>query len=227
MEIVTVYKSNDIIIVVKPVGIPSQSDPTGTPDLMTETSGSLAALGEKSELWLIHRLDRNVGGLIVFARNKKSASELSRLVAAGEIEKKYFAVSEGEVAEGEYRDYLYKDAVSGKSYPVKSARKGAKEAILFAKPLAFEDGKTLLDITLVTGRFHQIRAQLSSRKNPLVGDKKYGSRDGIAKTPALFSYSLSFTLFGKRISATAMPQQDKYPWSLFDLKKIQSVKENL
>ena len=214
-----IYKDKDVIIVLKPSGMPSQSDPSNDKDAMTAASELLSSLGEESSLWLIHRLDRNVGGLIAFARNKKSAAELSRLVSGDGIRKKYFAVCHGIAESGEYRDFLFKDSATSKSYVVKNSRKGAKEAILYSEKMAeYEDSLSLVSIELKTGRFHQIRSQFSSRKMPLVGDKKYGSRDSIAKEPSLFAYSLSFNLFGRKIKVRVSPPKENYPWSLFDEK---------
>ena len=212
-----IYKNKDAIIILKPAGMPSQSDPSGDTDAMTVTEALLREAGERSSLWLVHRLDRTVGGLIAFARNKKSAAELSRLAASGDMEKKYFAVCHGVPEDGEYRDYLYKDNATSKSYIVKTARAGAKEAILHSKSLSVsEDGNlSLVSVLLETGRFHQIRAQFAARSHSLVGDKKYGSRDTMAKKPALFAYSLAFELFGKKISARHLPPTEEYPWSLF------------
>ncbi len=216
------YISDDAVIVNKPIGMPTQSDPTKDPDLMTETAAMLSEQGLMPKLWLVHRLDRNVGGAVVFARNKKSAAELSALVAGGGIGKRYFAVCDGAAAAGEYRDMLYKDSATGKAYVVSGARKGAKEAVLYSEPLCEREGKTLVRVELETGRFHQIRAQFSARGNSLVGDKKYGNRDNRAKTPALFAYCLSFKLSGKEISARVAPRADEYPWSLFDKKYYES-----
>ena len=216
--ILIIHKDENAIIINKPAGIPSQSDPTGDMDAMSLTSDALAALGEKPDLWFVHRLDRTVGGLLVFARNKKSAAELSRLIRENKFEKKYFAVCHGMPSDGEYRDFLFKDSATGQAYVVKTARSGAKSAVLYAKNLATENGMSLVSVTLETGRFHQIRAQFASRKNPLVGDKKYGSRDTSRRTPCLFSYEISFELFGKQITASALAPLDEYPWNLFDKK---------
>lgn len=210
-----IYKTPELVIARKPVGMPSQSDPTKAPDLMSETSRLLSKSGEKSDLWLVHRLDRNVGGLLVFARTKEAAAALSELAANGGMGKKYLAIAEGEVEEGEYRDFLYKDSATSKAYVVKSVRMGAKEAVLDCTPVAVKEGKSLASISLKTGRFHQIRAQLSARKHPLVGDKKYGSRDSSSKTPALFACGLSFELFGEKITVKELPPTEEYPWSLF------------
>lgn len=210
------YKDKNVIVIEKPVGMPSQADPTGDTDAMTATSAELRASGENHALWLVHRLDRTVGGLLAFARNKRSAAELSRIVRDGELGKRYFAVCHGIAEDGEYRDLLFKDNATSKAYVVKTARSGAKLAILHARSLGVTDGMSLMAVELETGRFHQIRAQFASRGHSLVGDKKYGSRDTARRTPCLFSSSLSFELFGKRITVFAAPACDEYPWNLFD-----------
>ena len=222
-----VYKSKNVIIINKPIGMPSQKDPSGDLDAMTAASEILTANGEDGNLWLVHRLDRTVGGLLAFARNKKTAAELSKIVSGGTMGKNYLAVCHGEAKEGEYKDFLFKDNATSKAYIVKSERKGAKEARLTVDLLNFAEDKSLISVTLDTGRFHQIRAQLSARGNSLVGEKKYGSRDADRKTPALFANKLSFKLFGKEITVTAIPNIEEYPWNLFAIEnyKKASTKE--
>ena len=224
-EIKIVYKNKNVIIINKPVGMPSQADPSGDKDSMSATSEMLLSLGEPGNLWLVHRLDRTVGGLIAFARNKKSAAALSEIVKSGDLGKKYFAVCHGSASEGEYRDYLFKDSATSKAYIVKTERRGAKEAVLFARKIDEKENMSLVSVELKTGRFHQIRAQFAARGNSLVGDKKYGSRDSERRTPCLFSYNLSFSLFGKKISAEAVPDIEGYPWNLFSPDKY-CTKEN-
>ena len=210
-----IFKNRDIIVINKPKGMPSQSDPSGDLDAMSAVMAHLKAAGERDSLWLVHRLDRTVGGLLVFARNKKSAGELSVLVAGGGMIKRYLAVCHGVAQEGEYTDFLYKDASVSKAYVVKNLRRGAKEARLKLSRLGEREDKSLVSVKLETGRFHQIRAQLSSRGNSLVGDKKYGSRDALRSTPALFASELSFTLLSKKYSFFAKPDVSEYPWSIF------------
>ena len=220
------YKDKNVIIINKPAGMPSQSDPSGDTDAMAAASDLLVQNGEPSSLWLVHRLDRTVGGLIAFARNKRCAAELSDIIAGGRLEKKYLAVCHGEAKEGKYEDFLFKDNATSKAYVVKNERKGAKRAELDLKNIGVSDEKSLVYITLHTGRFHQIRAQLSSRGNSLVGDKKYGSRDSLRRTPALFSSKLSFVLFGKKISVSALPDIEEYPWNLFAEDKYSGVEND-
>ena len=217
LEIIEINK--DFVVVKKPVGMPSQSDPSGATDAMSETSRLLSELCEDSTLFLIHRLDRVVGGLIVFARNKRTAAILSELFASHEAEKCYLAVTEGDAPGGELSDLLYKDAAKGKAFVVDRKRQGVKEARLTYEKRAVNETpsgtRTLVEVRLMTGRFHQIRAQLSSRGLPLVGDGKYGSRDKGAHTPALFAYRLAFSVNNKKYEFSRLPDLTEYPWSLF------------
>lgn len=185
-----IYRDKSVLVVVKPQGMPAQPDPTGAPDALT-----LAAAG--GALYPVHRLDRMTGGVMVFARTRAAAASLSRQFAAhedGETGKRYLAVVSGMVTEPFIcRDFLIRDARLGMARVVTSAA-GGKEARLSASPLAtasFLGGDvTLLSVRLETGRFHQIRCQLSAHGHPIVGDGKYGSR--VRAPLALFAESLSF-----------------------------------
>ncbi|MBQ8371569.1 MAG: RNA pseudouridine synthase [Clostridia bacterium] len=218
MEIV--FKNKNTVVINKPSGVPTQPDPTGDADAMSLARAELSSRGELSDLWLVHRLDRGVGGLVAFARNKKSAAELSESVRERSMTKCYIAVVEGDVPGGVMEDLLIKDARTSKAYVVTRERAGVKRASLEYRTIGrvtTEVGeRTLVHITLHTGRFHQIRVQFASRKHPLVGDAKYGSRDRGGRGIALFATSLDFTLFGERIAARALPDLDTYPWNLFD-----------
>ena len=199
--------------------MPSQSDPSGDKDAMTLTSEILRENGENPTLFLIHRLDRVVGGLMVFARSKEAASVLSTAVAERSMTKEYFAVIPGKPEGGVMVDYIFKDASLGKAFVTDRKRNGVKEARLeysVCKTVTTDKGDiSLVRVKLGTGRFHQIRCQFASRKMPLIGDKKYGSRDFIAKTPSLFASHLSFEYKGEVVDAFALPDLTKYPWSLF------------
>ena len=184
------YRDRSVLVIVKPQGMPAQPDPSGAPDAFT-----LAAAG--GTLYPVHRLDRMTGGVMVFARTRAAAAALSRQFAAhqdGETGKRYLAVVSGRLPEPfTCRDFLTRDARLGIAR-VATASTGGKEARLSAHPLAtavFAGGDvTLLSVQLETGRFHQIRCQLSARGNPIVGDGKYGSR--VRAPLALFAESLSF-----------------------------------
>lgn len=218
-----VSKTIDYVVIYKPAGIPSQSDPSGDPDAMTLCSIALREMGEKDGLYLVHRLDRVVGGLMVFARNKKTAADLSLQVAEHSFEKLYFAVVEGRAQGGVMLDYIYKDSALSKAFITDRKRSGVKTAELEYETLdvAELEGRmlSLVKIRLKTGRFHQIRAQFASRKMPLIGDKKYGSRDVKAKMPALFATEIDFKINEKGVKATRLPDVTEYPWSLFAERK--------
>ena len=217
MQILSLDKN--LIAVNKPYGMPSQSDPTGDKDAMTLASEMLREMGEKDALWLVHRLDRVVGGVLVFARNKESAAALSAIMAERSATKQYLAVAEGDLQGGVLTDLIFKDARKGKAFVVDRMRAGVKSAELEYTPLAkaqTDKGvRSLILVTLHTGRFHQIRVQLSSRGAPLVGDGKYGSHDNRSAYPALFSAHLSFELKGKRYDIRTLPDMNEYPWHLF------------
>ena len=214
-----VIKNKDFVVINKPVGMPSQSDPSGDADAMTLTAGLLREMGEDGKLFLIHRLDRVVGGLMVFARNKNAAAILSDAVARHRMTKEYFAVVSGVAEGGVMRDYIYKDATLGKAFVTDRKRAGVKEAELEYRNCqtvsTYGGDISLVRVRLKTGRFHQIRAQFASRKMPLIGDKKYGSRDRLAHTPSLFATRLVFDYKGEPVEVTALPPLNNYPWSLF------------
>ena len=214
-----IYKDKNIVVINKPVGMPSQPDPTKDTDVMSALASRLCAEGESDALFLIHRLDRGVGGLMVFARNKHYAAELSRAVQEKYFTKEYLAVAKGIPEEGIYTDYLFKDSATNKSYAVRTQRKGAKYAELSLTRLAVselgESSASLVRIRLATGRHHQIRVQLSSRRTPLLGDKKYGGQDSLCTGVSLFAFALSFTVLGKEYSFKAKPNTETYPWANF------------
>ncbi len=214
------YLSANAVVIFKDHGTPAQPDQSGDVDAMTETKRILKERGENSELWLINRLDRGVAGLMIFARNKESAAALSELVRDRQITKEYFAVVEGNPQNGSMIDFLYKDSRTSKTYVVPTERKGVKKASLSYKTVATvstDKGEvSLVNIILDTGRFHQIRAQFSSRRHPIIGDKKYGSRFVLRGGIALMSYHLFAQMGNEVIDVTAFPSADNYPWSLFD-----------
>lgn len=213
-------KTKNYVVIYKPSGVPSQKDPSGDADAMLLTSNKLSELGESNALWLIHRLDRVASGIMIFARNKKYAAILSEIVKERLLTKEYYAVVDGECDDGLMRDLLIKDTARSKAFVTDRARQGAKEAVLHCRRLctvSTERGvKTLVHVSLETGRFHQIRAQLSSRGTPITGDGKYGSRDKMTGI-ALMAAHLSIELPEKTVEATRLPDLNLYPWSLFEL----------
>ena len=195
MEIL--YSDREIAVCVKPVGLDSESQVPG--ELKAQLGG---------DIFTLHRLDKNVGGVMVYARTKQAAAKFSRMIQEGQLTKEYVACVHGTPPEsGDWEDLLFKDSRKNKVFVVKKQRAGVKAARLeFTRHSAGDT--SLVRIRLHTGRSHQIRVQFASRGFPLVGDHKYGSRDE-ATAPFLFSCRISFPHQGK----TAV--FEKYPhWFL-------------
>ena len=197
MEDRILYKDKYIIVCVKPVGVLSEES-GGKRSMPLMLKEYFSSINEKTDLFTLHRLDKNVGGVMIFARNPVSASILAGDIAARRFEKEYLAVVCGrpEPESGDMTDLLLHDSAHNKTYVVDRMRKGVREARLDYETLStLGEGsgiRSLVRVTLHTGRTHQIRAQFASRKMPLVGDGRYGSGDG-KDTPALWSYRLAFT----------------------------------
>lgn len=181
------YEDKYLVVAEKEEGIPSQPDKTGKTDMT-------ALLKEecKSDIFCVHRLDTATGGIMVYAKDSKTAGALSTALSHdnGAV-KEYLCVCRGECAGyGEMEDLLYHDKQKNKSFVVKKERKGVKKASLSYKTLEYKDGLSLVKVTIHTGRTHQIRVQFASRKLPLAGDGKYGAKDNL--TLALHCCHLSF-----------------------------------
>ena len=188
------YSDRDFAVILKPVGMDSEHD---VPEQLKEALGG--------EVYPIHRLDLNVGGVMVYARTRQAAASLSKAVQEGTLVKEYRALVHGTPPEsGVWQDFLYKDSRKNKVFVVKKERKGVKKASLEFTRLT-EGDPSLVHIRLHTGRSHQIRVQFASRGFPLVGDHKYGSRDD-ATAPMLFSGRLSFPWKGERKLFEAFPE---------------------
>ena len=191
------YEDNHIIVVEKTPNIPSQSDKTGDEDMLTLVKEYIKEKYNKPGnvyLGLVHRLDRPVGGVMVFARTSKAASRLSEQVRQKIFKKKYLAVVDGKVKnkKGTLEDYLYKDERNNISKVVSKEKKNSKLAKLDYEVLTYNEVKdlSLLEINLHTGRHHQIRVQLSNFGHSIFGDQKYGTR-GQGKQIALWAYELT------------------------------------
>ena len=192
-----IYEDNHIIVVEKSPNIPSQSDKTGDMDMLTLVRNYIKEKYNKPGnvyLGLVHRLDRPVGGIMIFAKTSKAASRLSNQVREKIFKKKYLAVVDGKIENktGTLEDYLYKDARNNMSKVVKPEKKNAKLAKLDYKVIKYNEVKnlSLLEVNLHTGRHHQIRVQLSNFGHSIFGDQKYGTR-GRGKQIALWAYELT------------------------------------
>lgn len=193
-----IYEDNHIIVVEKPVNIPSQGDKTGDIDMLTIIKEYLIKKYNKpgdAYLGLVHRLDRPTGGVMVFAKTSKAASRLSEQIRNKEFEKEYLVIADGEFEEkeGTYEDYLLKNEKNNMSKVVDSKNKNAKIAKLDYEIIKYNEeiNLSLVKVKLHTGRHHQIRVQFSSRNHSIYGDQKYGTR-GRGKQLCLWAYKLSF-----------------------------------
>ena len=184
MDIPIIYRDKSLVVCLKPVGIDAEG--SGMPALLSEQ------LGEES-VFCVHRLDKAVGGVMVYALTKHAAAELSRQIGGGSFRKEYLAVIHGEPEElsGTYRDLLDRDPKERKTFVTTKPGKGVQEAILDYEVLSTGNDLSLVKIFLQTGRTHQIRCQFSSRGLPLWGDKKYSTLPDDGPI-ALWSHCLHF-----------------------------------
>ncbi|MBR4079201.1 MAG: RluA family pseudouridine synthase [Christensenellaceae bacterium] len=206
------FEDSSVVVCIKPVGVLSQESSDGGESM-------ISLLREKcdSDIYPVHRLDRAVGGMMVFAKTAKAAADLSRQVQDRTLQKEYLAVVHGDIEQpqGVLEDILFKDSSKNKSFVVKSMRKGAKKASLEYKVIGKTAECSLVAILLHTGRTHQIRVQFASRRHPLFGDGKYGGRDAY-RAPALWSAGLRFQhpLNKKEMYFREVPGRIA-PWNIF------------
>ena len=192
MEIL--YSDKDIVTCIKPVGVDSEKQMI---NLLKEAL--------EGEFFPVHRLDLNVSGVMVYARNKNAAATLSKIIQDNQMIKEYVALVHGNTEEyGDWEDLLFKDSRKNKVFVVKRMRNGVKKARLEFKRLVQKENTSLVHIRLHTGRSHQIRVQFSSRGFPLVGDHKYGSRSERTE-PMLYSCSISFPYNGRNVQFESFP----------------------
>ena len=206
------HQEKSFLICLKPARVRSTDEPGGVPELCR------AALGNpKADVRTVHRLDQVVSGLMVLARGKAPASELSRQIREGEFDKEYLAVLHGHppAPAGRLTDLLLRNKAERKTYVVAEPAKDVQEAILDYETVASNAEFTVVRIHLITGRTHQIRCQFSSRELPLVGDRKYSLNEDPCEI-ALWSAKLSFRhpVTGEQLTFDA-PPPDEYPWNLF------------
>lgn len=225
-------EDKNIIVVEKASGEASQSDKTGNPSLVELINAHMKQNKEgKKQAFVVHRLDRPVSGIMVYAKTSESAGDLGKQAQSGKLRKKYLAVVCGlpENPEGELKDLLLKDEASNTSSVVPEGTKNAKEAILRYRVketvTSAEYGVlTLLEILLITGRHHQIRVQLSHAGLPIWGDTKYNTDfvgvDGWHEI-ALYASMLSFyhPTQNKPLKYEGLPDLEKIPWQLYNTLK--------
>lgn len=215
------YETNHVLAIEKPVNVPSQGDKTGDKDCISLIKEYLKEKYQKPGnvyVGLVHRLDRPVGGVMVFAKTSKAASRLSEDIRQGNFQKEYLLVADGKFEQeaGIMEDYLKKDEKVNTSKVVKEGTKDAKYAKLEYQVLYYREDNdlSLVKVKLHTGRHHQIRVQFASRGHSLYGDQKYGTR-GKGKQIALFAFRLSFPdpITKEMLTITSIPEANG-TWSM-------------
>ena len=210
-----IYEDNHLLVVVKPIGVPVQADNSGDVDFLSMLKEYIKKKYNKPGnvyLGLVHRLDRPVSGIMVFAKTSKAAKRLSSQIASHEFKKSYYAVVCGDIeSSGVYKDKLSKNSKLNKSF----VSKDGKDAELSFVKKGFKNGFSLVDINLKTGRSHQIRVQFSHHGFPLYGDQKYNDNTPLDDI-ALFAYKLEFfhPTTHEFLSFFA-PIPSKYPFNLY------------
>lgn len=222
MNIPILYEDNHLLVVEKPVNIPVQEDNSGDKDLLNILKEDIKIRFQKPGnvyLGLVHRLDRPVGGVMVFAKTSKAASRLSDVIRKDQLDRKYLAVVRGvpKKKKATLEHYLYKDTKKNKVYAVSADHKEAKKAVLDYEVISSEEGLSLLSVRLHTGRSHQIRVQLSTAGFPLYGDQKYGQHvNRTGQQIALWANLLEFPHpTTKELVRVQSDPKNEYPWNLW------------
>ena len=216
-----IYEDNHIIVVEKPVNIPVQADDSKDLDFLSMIKKYIKDKYNKPGnvyVGLVHRLDRPVGGIMVFAKTSKAASRLSEQVRLNKIKKVYHAVIEGKpLKEGHLEDYLLKDSKTNTT----KVNKSGKLSILDYKLISTVKNLSLVKVFLKTGRSHQIRVQFSSRNLPLYGDQRYNKNAKVGQQIALYATSLSFEHPTTKENLTfELDLPNKYPWNIHNVNNF-------
>ena len=219
-----IYEDNHLLVVEKPVNVLSQGDDTNDKDMVNLLKDYIKVKYNKPGnvfIGLVHRLDRPVGGIMVFAKTSKAASRLSEQVRNKSFKKTYRAVLNGNMRKDSdtLKDYLYKNKKTNMVSVVNKNHKDAKDAELSYETIAKNGKFSMVQVDLKTGRPHQIRVQFSSRKHPLFGDQRYGQDiNKKGDQIALWSYKIEIThpTTKEKMEFICEPP-NKYPWNLFEV----------
>lgn len=230
MEKLTVlYEDNQVVVVIKPQNVPTMSDASGDVDMLSMVKNYVKEKYNKEGeafIGLVHRLDRPTGGIMVFARNSKSAKRLSAQFQTHEVEKTYYAITNGvvKIKNQTLVNYLKKNEKENIVQIVPMSEEGAKKAELVYNLLEDNGKNSLLEVKIKTGRSHQIRLQLANIGYPLVGDVKYGKEKGTTQKLGLWAGKLVFNhpTTKERMVFMACPDISKTPWNQFNIEKYLS-----
>ncbi|HPF83299.1 MAG TPA: RluA family pseudouridine synthase [Bacilli bacterium] len=211
-----VYEDNHLLIVEKPINIPVQLDDSNDKDLLTILKDYIKEKYNKSGnvyLGLVHRLDRPVGGIMIFAKTSKAASRLSEQIRNDTFKKEYYAILEGKALES---DHLVDRLLKYEKTNITKIDIKGKEAVLDYKLISYKENLSLVNINLKTGRSHQIRVQFSSRNLPLYGDQRYNKKAIVGQQIALFAKKITFMHpVTKEILSFELELPNRYPFNIF------------
>lgn len=221
MKINVLFEDNHILVIEKPVNVPVQEDDSHDPDVLNELKNWLKVTHQKPGnvyLGLVHRLDRPVGGVMVFAKTSKAAARLAKQVQDRTLDKTYVAITQNGPLKptDHWMDYLVKNHKTNRVQVTSPSTKDAKKAILSYELLQQNDHLSFVKVHLETGRSHQIRVQFSSRNFPLWGDQRYNKQAKVGQQIALWAYQLSFDhpITKQRLTFEVKPP-NVYPWEVF------------
>lgn len=229
-ELTILHEDNHIIVVLKPQNVPSCEDESKDPDMLTMIKEYIREKYDKPGnvyLGLVHRLDRPTGGVMVFAKSSKAAARLSEQMKNGDFEKRYFAVLVGAPREKSATlvNYIKKNPVNNMVYVCPQTTEGAKRAELHYDVLEEEQGLSLLNVRLHTGRTHQIRVQMAAMGTPVYNDMRYGGDKTKKGNLALWAYYLAFThpVSKERLVFRVEPPKDESPWNIFNVSSAVNI----
>ena len=229
-DLIILHEDNHIIVVLKPQNVPSCEDESKDKDMLTIIKEYIKVKYDKQGnvyLGLVHRLDRPTGGIMVFAKSSKAAARLSEQIKNGDFDKRYFAVLVGTPKEEKatLTHYMKKNTVNNMVYVCPPTVSGAKFAELEYSVLEQQNGLSLADVRLHTGRSHQIRVQMNAIGTPLYGDMRYGGEKAKKGHLALWAYYLSFThpVSKERMVFRVQPPKDVTPWQIFDTERAVKI----
>ncbi|MBO7345506.1 MAG: RluA family pseudouridine synthase [Clostridia bacterium] len=229
-DLIILHEDNHIIVVLKPQNVPSCEDESKDENMLSMIKEYIRVTYNKTGnvyLGLVHRLDRPTGGVMVFAKSSKAASRLSEQLRDGDFEKRYYAVLVGVPKEEKatLTHYMKKNAVNNMVYVCPPSVAGAKFAELEYNVLDVQEGLSLADIRLHTGRSHQIRVQMNAIGTPVYGDMRYGGEKAKKGYLSLWAYYLSFThpVSKERMVFRVQPPKDVNPWNKFETEKSVTI----
>jgi len=225
-KLIVLYEDNQIVVVIKPQNVPTMADESKDEDILSRVKAYIKQKYNKpgdAFIGLVHRLDRPTGGIMVFARNSKSAKRLSEQFQTHSVEKTYYAITNGivKIKTQKLVNYLKKDEKENIVKIVPMSETGAKKAELVYKYLDDNGSESLVEVKILTGRSHQIRLQLANIGHSLVGDVKYGKAKGSTSKLGLWAGKLAFDhpTTKERMVFLALPDETVSPWNKFDMGK--------